>query len=40
MVEKGMKSEGVVGYTQKYLYVFLPIIVFAVLYMVWLRRIP
>jgi|GEM_PF-5180546 hypothetical protein len=38
MVEKGMRSEGVVGYIRKHLDVFLPIIVFAVLYMVWLRR--
>ena len=38
MVEKGMRSEGVVGYTRKHKDVFLPIIAFLVLYMFWLRR--
>ena len=38
MVEKGMKSEGVVGYMRKHQDVFLPIIAFLVLYLVWLRR--
>ena len=38
MVEKGMKSEGVIGYIRRHLDVFLPIIAFLVLYMFWLRR--
>lgn len=38
MVEKGMRSEGVMGYIQKHEDVFLPIIVFLVLYMFWLRK--
>lgn len=38
MVEKGMKSEGVIGYMRKHQDVFLPIIAFLVLYMLWLRR--
>lgn len=38
MVEKGMESEGVIGYTRKHQDVFLPIIAFVVLYLVWLRR--
>ena len=38
MVEKGMKSEGLFGYTRKHQDVFLPIIAFLVLYMFWLRR--
>jgi len=38
MVEQGMKSEGIMVYIRKHLDVFLPIIVFVVLYMVWLRR--
>ena len=38
MVEKGMKSEGVVGYIRKHRDVFLPIIAFLFLYLVWLRR--
>ena len=37
MVEKGMKSEGIIGYTQQHMEVFLPIIAFLVLYMFWLR---
>ena len=37
-IEKGMRSEGVMGYTRKHLDVFLPIIVFLVLYLIWLRR--
>src|ERR1039457_2173315 len=37
-VEKGMRSEGVIGYTRKHLDVFLPIILFLVLYLGWLRR--
>ena len=38
MVEKGMKSEGVIGYMRKHQDVFLPIIASLVLYLVWLRR--
>lgn len=38
MVEKGMKSEGVIGYMRKHQDVFLPIIASLVLYMFWLRR--
>ena len=38
MVEKGMKSEGVIGYIRKHQDVFLPILAFLVLYMFWLRR--
>jgi len=38
MVEKGVKSEGVIGYIRKHKDVFLPIIVFTVLYLFWLRR--
>ncbi len=38
MMEKGMKSEGVIGYIWKHLDVFLPKIAFIVLYMFWLRR--
>ena len=38
MVEKGMKSEGMIGYTRKHQDVFVPIIAFLVLYMFWLRR--
>jgi hypothetical protein len=38
MVEKGMKSEGVIGYMRKHQDVFLPITAFLVLYMLWLRR--
>jgi len=38
MVEKGMKSEGVIGYMRKHQDVFLPIIAFLILYMFWLRR--
>jgi hypothetical protein len=37
MVEKGMRSEGIIGYVQKHQDVFLPIIAFLVLYMFWLR---
>jgi len=37
-IEKGMRSEGVIGYTRKHLDVFLPIILFFVLYLGWLRR--
>ncbi len=38
MVENGMRSEGLFGYIRKHQDVFLPIIVFLVLYLVWLRR--
>ena len=38
MVEKGMKSEGVIGYMRKHQDVFLPIIASLILYLVWLRR--
>jgi hypothetical protein len=38
IVEKGMKSEGVIGYIRKHQDVFLPIIAFLVLYLFWLRR--
>ena len=38
MVEKGVKSEGVIGYIRKHKDVFFPIIAFLVIYMVWLRR--
>ena len=38
MVEKGIRSEGVIGYIRKHQDVFLPIIAFVLLYLVWLRR--
>ena len=38
MVEKGMKSEGVVGYIRKHKDVFLPIIIFILLYGIWLAK--
>jgi hypothetical protein len=38
MVEKGMKSDGVIGYIRNHQDVFLPMITFLVLYMFWLRR--
>jgi hypothetical protein len=38
IVEKGMKSEGVIGYMRKHQDVFLPIFAFVLLYMFWLRR--
>jgi len=38
IVEKGIKSEGVIRYTRKHQDVFLPIIAFLILYMFWLRR--
>ena len=38
IVEKGMMSEGVIGYMRKHQDVFLPIIASLVLYLVWLRR--
>ena len=38
IVEKGMRSEGLFGYTRKHQDVFLPIILFLVLYLFWLRK--
>ena len=38
MVEKGMKSEGVVVYIRKHLDVFAPLIAFILLYAVWLAQ--